>query len=135
MAIELGSSKFSYQKLTKAKEESDEEDYRVEVVRARSVPTNWWKLRRLSGRRRSKVRIAGLRRFLRRRGRVISSVRVSWIKVWKRLKEGRAHFADLFAGNYMFMQVSPTPLGCEKAYTMAQNAYALQYKYSLPTFS
>jgi hypothetical protein len=26
------------------------------------------------------------------------------------LKEGQAHFGDLFAGNYLFMQVNPTPL-------------------------
>jgi hypothetical protein len=30
--------------------------------------------------------------------------------VLKRLKEGQAHFGDLFAGNYLFMQVNPTPL-------------------------
>lgn len=54
-----------------------------------------------------RVKIPSLKRFLRRKVRV---VKVAWKKVYKRLKESQSHFGDLFAGNYLFMQVTPSPL-------------------------
>lgn len=37
-------------------------------------------------------------------------LRASWSKALERLKNGQAHMSDLFAGNYLFMQVnSSTP--------------------------
>ncbi|KAI4388789.1 hypothetical protein MLD38_001087 [Melastoma candidum] len=51
-----------------------------------------------------------LERFLRRRAKFVAAVRVSCRKVIKRLKESQSHFGDLFAGNYLFLQVNPTPL-------------------------
>ncbi|KAF3777128.1 hypothetical protein EJ110_NYTH46676 [Nymphaea thermarum] len=41
-----------------------------------------------------------------RRSYFLSAFRASCRKVVKRLVEGRAHFGELFAGNYMFMQVT-----------------------------
>ncbi|GJZ93734.1 E3 ubiquitin protein ligase RGLG2-like protein, partial [Tanacetum coccineum] len=48
-----------------------------------------------------------LRKFMRRKARIIMA---SLRKVLKRLKESQAHFGDLFAGNYLFLQVNPTAL-------------------------
>ncbi|WOK99064.1 hypothetical protein Cni_G07776 [Canna indica] len=94
----------SYQRLKRLPAEATEEEEEFnspEVCRGRR--SGWL---RLSRRRRPAVRVTGLRRFLRRKARV---VRAAVAKVIKRLKEGRSHFGELFAGNYMFMQVSPSP--------------------------
>ncbi|KAL8471221.1 hypothetical protein ACS0TY_028768 [Phlomoides rotata] len=56
-------------------------------------------------RRRLRVKIPNLKRFLRRKAKL---VKTAWGKVCRRLKESQAHFGDLFAGNYVFMQVTPT---------------------------
>lgn len=69
----------------------------------------WWRLRRVPIRRRLRVRLPGLRRLRRRKARLMASVRASWTRVMQRLKEGQEHFGDLFAGNYLFLQVNPTP--------------------------
>ncbi|KAF3774019.1 hypothetical protein EJ110_NYTH54058 [Nymphaea thermarum] len=47
-----------------------------------------------------------LGRFFKRRSCFLSAFRASCRKVVKRLVEGRAHFGELFPGNYMFMQVT-----------------------------
>ena len=39
----------------------------------------------------------------------MARVRASVARVVRRLKEGRPYIGDLFAGNYMFMQVAPSP--------------------------
>lgn len=70
----------------------------------------WWRIRRVPIRRRLKVRLPGLRRLLRRKARLVASVRMSWTRVMQRFKEGQEHFGDLFAGNYLFLQVNPTPV-------------------------
>lgn len=108
----MTSSRFSYQRLSSAGDigvrggEEGEEDIRSRRGRLRRKRRGW-RLRRGSiGRPR--IWIPSLRRFSRRKARQLSA---SWIKVWKRLKESRSHMGDLFAGNYLFMQVSPTPLG------------------------
>ncbi|KAL7100529.1 hypothetical protein ACP275_08G003100 [Erythranthe tilingii] len=54
-----------------------------------------------------RLKIPSLKRFLRRKARL---VKLGLNKVYKRLKESQSHFGDLFAGNYLFMQVTPTPL-------------------------
>jgi len=61
-------------------------------------------------RRRFRLKVPSLKRKV----RLLSSVRVSWGRVLKRLKESQAHFGDLFVGNYLFIQVNPTPLKCLK---------------------
>ncbi|XP_020547118.1 uncharacterized protein LOC110011408 [Sesamum indicum] len=62
--------------------------------------------RRFQVRRKLRVKIPNLKRLLRRKVKV---VKVAWKKMYKRLKESQSHFGDLFAGNYLFMQVTPTP--------------------------
>jgi hypothetical protein len=52
--------------------------------------------------------VPSLMRFLRKVW-LLSSVKVSWGRVLKRLKESQAHFGDLF-----FIQVNPNPLKCLK---------------------
>lgn len=49
---------------------------------------------------------------LRKKVRLVSTLRVSCAKVLKRLKDSHAHFGDLFAGNYLFVQVNPTSVTC-----------------------
>ncbi|KAF8648727.1 hypothetical protein HU200_064781 [Digitaria exilis] len=60
--------------------------------------------------RRPRLRVSALARALRRRAAAVGGkVRASVAKVARRLREGRPYIADLFAGNYMFMQVAPSP--------------------------
>ncbi|XP_030544631.1 uncharacterized protein LOC115751066 [Rhodamnia argentea] len=71
----------------------------------------WYaRLKRVGVKRRFKLRVPGLRRLLRRRARLVRAARVSCAKVLRRLKESQSHFGDLFAGNYLFLQVNPTPV-------------------------
>ncbi|GER33311.1 glycogen synthase [Striga asiatica] len=65
------------------------------------------RLGKLRTKRKQRLKIPSLRRFLRRKARVL---KFAWKKVCKRLKESQSHFGDLFGGNYLFMQVTPTPL-------------------------
>ncbi|KAG9446416.1 hypothetical protein H6P81_012544 [Aristolochia fimbriata] len=136
MSMEMASGKFSYQRLKKASSleivepgdevEAEEVSERQERV-SRGV-RSWWRFRRLSGRRRPRIRIPNLRKFLiRRRSRLVSAVRVSWVKLWRRLMESRSHFAELFAGNYMFMQVTPAPLGFVEKYNDQLYKYTLHH--------
>ncbi|GMY13233.1 protein SIEVE ELEMENT OCCLUSION B [Fagus crenata] len=87
----------------------DEEISERLVVRSR----NWCKFKRVPIRRRFKLKVPSLRKFL-RKVRLFSGVRLSCAKVLKRLKESQAHFGEIFAGNYMFIQVNPTSLKCLK---------------------
>ncbi|EOY22290.1 hypothetical protein QUC31_007658 [Theobroma cacao] len=66
-------------------------------------------LRRFGIRKRPKLRIPGLRRFVRKRSRFLSKVKLSWGKALKRLKNGQAHMNDLFGGNFLVLQVNHTP--------------------------
>ncbi|XVF08805.1 hypothetical protein REPUB_Repub07fG0035100 [Reevesia pubescens] len=59
--------------------------------------------------RRPKLKIPGLRRFLRKRSRFLSRVKLSWGKALKRLKNGQVHMNDLFGGNFLVLQVNHTP--------------------------
>ncbi|KAK3413111.1 hypothetical protein EUGRSUZ_I01721 [Eucalyptus grandis] len=82
------------------------ERYRA-IVRSRL----WYaRLKRVAVKRRFRLRVPGLRRFLRGRARLARAVGVSCAKVLRRLKESQSHFGDLFAGNYLFLQVNPTPV-------------------------
>jgi hypothetical protein len=73
------------------------------------ISRNWYsRYKRVPSRRRFKLKVPNLMRFLRKVW-LLSSVRVSWGRVLKRLKESQAHFGDLF-----FIQVNPNPLKCLK---------------------
>lgn len=100
--------KLSYQRLRNEEEILDEKTLEREVKKAKA----WLKLRALAGRRRPRLRIAGLRRFFRKRTKFLPRFRVSWRKALKRLKNGQSHMNDLFGGNFLFMQGNPTPFGC-----------------------
>ncbi|GLT33181.1 hypothetical protein SLA2020_077900 [Shorea laevis] len=97
--------KFRYQKLRNGGTDTGDEGEKV-LARPRSC----YSLKRVSMKRRSRLKIPGLRRFLKGKWKMVSSVRVSFGKVMKRLKESQAHFGELFAGNYVFMQVNPSSL-------------------------
>ncbi|XP_008239598.1 PREDICTED: uncharacterized protein LOC103338189 [Prunus mume] len=95
----------------------EEEPEQNRAVIFKKTSGGWSKIRKLTGRRRPRVRVAGLRRFLRRRARLFTRIKVSWSKALKRLKNGQAHMNDLFGGNYLFMQANPLPFKCgEKPY-------------------
>ncbi|KAK1359453.1 Plexin-D1 like [Heracleum sosnowskyi] len=88
--------------------------------------------RRVHVRRRLKIKIPGLKRFLRRKARVVVT---SWSKIVKRLKESQSHFGDLFAGNYLFMQVTPTSLKCLQQPSKNQVYSDFGSRYYLPKVS
>ncbi|KAL9404156.1 hypothetical protein Peur_001128 [Populus x canadensis] len=99
--------KFPYQKLKhEGFCDEYEERQRFNIVKSR----RWYGFGRVHIRKRFRLKVPSLGRFLRRRVKLVSAVRLSCAKVLKRLKEGQAHFGDLFAGNYLIMQVNPTPL-------------------------
>ncbi|CAL4972216.1 unnamed protein product [Urochloa decumbens] len=70
----------------------------------------WQQQRPRRVRPRRRLRISGLASALRRRAAAVGGrVRAAAAKVARRLREGRPYIGDLFAGNYMFMQVAPSP--------------------------
>ncbi|CAA6668018.1 unnamed protein product [Spirodela intermedia] len=102
--------RLSYQKLRKGRaelegglEEEDEEERRAAAASRRSG--GWlrlgWRRRRKGSRRWRRLRIL---RLLRRKAGL---VRASLRRVVRRFKEGSSQFGDLFAGNYLFVQVTP----------------------------
>lgn len=127
-------SKFSYQKLIHEggfDGEDDDNQIRERVIgRAKS----WSRIRnKVHVRRRLRVRIPSLRRFFRRKAKVFM---LNWGKVVKRFKESEAHFGDLFAGNYLFMQVTPTPLKyVDKSLKGTYDFHGVSSRYSVPRIS
>ncbi|XP_037410463.1 uncharacterized protein LOC125549237 [Triticum urartu] len=122
-------SSFAYEKLKKLPPPpppaSDQEDAHYAVAAAQDhyyrhaaaaivASRRTWRSRRSSSgtgpRRRGRpLRISSLARALRRRAAAVGGrVRASVARVVTRLKEGGPCVADLFAGNYMFLQVTPS---------------------------
>ncbi|KAI6675427.1 hypothetical protein NL676_003333 [Syzygium grande] len=97
----------AYQRLRNEGRSNDEEDEEVEKELRRTA--RWPKFRRFTCRRRPKVQIPRLTRFLRKKMRLLSSVRRSWRRTWESLKKSQAHLNDLFAANYMFMNLGLAP--------------------------
>ncbi|XP_015064212.1 uncharacterized protein LOC107009395 [Solanum pennellii] len=99
-----------YQKLKEDSSYLEDEDIdlinlREKVIgQLRRKPSSF---RKVHLRKRLRIKVPSLKKFLRRKSRIIVA---ALDKILKRLKESQSHFGDLFAGNYMFMHVSPTPL-------------------------
>ncbi|XP_057437396.1 uncharacterized protein LOC130729605 [Lotus japonicus] len=113
-------SKFRYQRL---KHEGGYEIERDRVLIQR--PKSWFRFRfrRIQIRRRFRLKIPSLKRLWRKRVRLVSSMRLSYAKVLKRFKDNKVHFGDLFAGNYLFMQVNPSSLKyLEKEFSISKIA-------------
>nr|XP_010938738.1 uncharacterized protein LOC105057746 [Elaeis guineensis] len=125
------STKFSYQRLRKLHSGIEEDEAEEGVVaRRRRGRRSWLRLHSGARRwRRPRVQVAGLRRLLRRKAKVVGT---AVKKVLKRLKEGSPYVGELFAGNYMFMQVSPSPTmaSLEKPCLASHQHYAI-----IPPFS
>ncbi|KAL8200766.1 hypothetical protein R6Q57_012105 [Mikania cordata] len=108
---------FSYRRLRN--EGDDDYDYEekikqaIDLMKERTRRSS--RLRRVHMRKRLKMKIPSLRKFVRRRARLVV---ISMAKVLKRLNDSRSHFGDLFAGNYLFMQVNPTPLKYSSPYAI-----------------
>ncbi|XP_061341873.1 uncharacterized protein LOC133288182 [Gastrolobium bilobum] len=121
-SIQIASvSKFRYQRLRHV---SGSEDQRDKVILR---PKNWFRFRfrfrRIPIRRRFRLKIPSLRRLWRKKARLVSSLRISYAKVMKRFKDGQVHFGDLFAGNYLFMQVNPSSFKyLEKEFSLSKIA-------------
>ncbi|KAM3364034.1 hypothetical protein P3S68_018888 [Capsicum galapagoense] len=111
----MASKQIPYQKLKQESNYFDEEDIdlihlREKVIgKIRKKPSSFWniKFRKVHLRKRLRIKVPSLKKFLRRKARFIAT---ALAKTLKRLKESQSHFSDLFAGNYMFMQINPTPL-------------------------
>lgn len=104
-------ARFPYHKLRRGGFWDDEDSHEEE--RAFRRIRNFSRFRGFSiNRRRVKLRIPGLRRFLRKRARFLTRAKASWGKALKRLKNGQAHMHDLLSGNFLVMQVSPSPFKC-----------------------
>ncbi|XP_022750533.1 uncharacterized protein LOC111299556 isoform X1 [Durio zibethinus] len=99
-------AKFSYQRLRHEGNELDVDEI-AETLIGRSRA--WYRLKKIPVRRRFRLKVPSLKRFLKRK---VKLVRLSFAKLMQRLKESKAHFGDLFAGNYMFIQVNPTTMKC-----------------------
>ncbi|KAH6792174.1 hypothetical protein C2S52_002651 [Perilla frutescens var. hirtella] len=107
-------------------DEDEDYDLREKVIgRLRSSRS-----RRFHLKKRLRVKIPNLKRFLRRKARL---VKFAWKKVCKRLRESQSHFGDLFAGNYLFMQVTPTPLkyAYDKSFVKPHQLHAFNSRYSI----
>ncbi|KAK4257007.1 hypothetical protein QN277_006655 [Acacia crassicarpa] len=98
-------AKFSYQRLQNESELDEETTLETRLKKAKA----WLKFKSLAGRRRPKVRVPRLKRFLRKRSKFLRSFKVSWRKALLRLKNGQSHLNDLFGGNFLFMHCNPTP--------------------------
>ncbi|KAG8482912.1 hypothetical protein CXB51_024193 [Gossypium anomalum] len=102
-------TKFSYHRLKHEEEEGHvlEVDEIAERLMMMGRPRPCVRLKRVSVKKRFRVKVPSLRRLLRKK---VKLVRVSFGKMVKRFKESQAHLGDLFAGNYMFIQVNPTTM-------------------------
>ncbi|GAA0153906.1 hypothetical protein Leryth_013316 [Lithospermum erythrorhizon] len=101
--------KLSYQKLKSEAsfDESDDELYNLREKVIGKVGRGSSRFRRFHIRKKLKIKIPCFKRLFSRK---VKMVTFAWRKVLKRLKESQSHFGDLFAGNYLFTQVIPTPL-------------------------
>ncbi|KAI3520728.1 hypothetical protein L1887_10178 [Cichorium endivia] len=103
--INMAATGLSYQRL---RNDCGDFDNEKEIEREIKARIRWsLRLKKVHIRKRLKMKIPSLRKFMRRKARLVTA---SLAKVMKRLKESQSHFGDLFAGNYLFMQVTPTPL-------------------------
>ncbi|CAN4082363.1 unnamed protein product [Withania somnifera] len=92
-----------YQKLKQESSYLDDEDMdlidlRQKVIgKIRRKPSSFWniKLRKVHLRKRLKIKVPSLKKFLRRKTTFIVA---ALAKTLKRLKESQAHFGDLFQG-------------------------------------
>ncbi|PIA30317.1 hypothetical protein AQUCO_05600031v1 [Aquilegia coerulea] len=95
-------TKFSYQRLRKNGKFK-------EWGEKGTKKTKRWsrRIQRFAFKKKPKVRIPGLKKIFRRKNKLFTKIRVSWKKILKRFKENRVHLGDIFAGNYLFLQVNP----------------------------
>ncbi|CAG7911265.1 unnamed protein product, partial [Brassica rapa] len=102
--------------------------------RSSSYPYRLKRVLSLRGRRRIRVRVK-IRRFRGFVRKKASKVKIGVLKILKRLKESQSHFGDLFAGNYLFMQVNPSSLNTKYVFDRSfqvQNGNLPPSKVSLP---
>lgn len=91
-----------------------------------------WRLRSSSGsfrlRKRLRIkipRLTAMRRLLRKKARVVVA---ACARTAKRLKESKSHLGDLFAGYYLFLQVTPTAFKSQnpnKSLQLLHRSYAV----------
>ena len=118
-------AKFSYQRLRHEGNELDVDEIAERLIRRSRT---WYRLKRVPVKRRFRLKVTSLKRFLRK----VKLVRLSVAKLMRRLKESQAHFGDLFAGNYMFIQVNPTTMKCFEKSCEGPGLKGLPSRYSFP---
>lgn len=113
------SSRFSYRRL---KQEGGDAVEKKAAWRLRSSSGSF----RLRKRLRIKIpRLTAMRRLLRKKARVVVA---ACARTAKRLKESKSHLGDLFAGNYLFLQVTPTAFKSQnpnKSLQLLHRSYAV----------
>ncbi|KAJ9163823.1 hypothetical protein P3X46_023452 [Hevea brasiliensis] len=97
-------TRFSYHKLRDGGPLDDEEERAFRRIKNFSGLRGFG----INNRRRVKLQIPGLRRFLRKTW-FLKRAKFCWGKALKRLKNSQAHMNDLFGGNFLVMQVSHSP--------------------------
>lgn len=128
----MGSAtKFSYQRLQN--EGGFEEDAEEETAFRRM--RNLSRIKKLNARKRPRIRIAGLKSFIKIRKDGLFSALGIWSRALKRLKDSQIHMGELFAGHYLFTQVSPSPLKSEDKNVMRHPFHVLSSRFSLPKFA
>lgn len=113
-------AKLSYQRLQN-EPEFDEEVLERQVKSAKA----WLKFKALAGRRRRKLHVPRLKRFLRKRSKILRSFKVSWRKALHRLENGQNHLNDLFGGNFLFMHCNPTPFSLSHGLHKSPPTYSM----------
>ncbi|KAH6833334.1 hypothetical protein C2S53_003323 [Perilla frutescens var. hirtella] len=112
------SAELSYQRLNRA----------IWLDEGGDMKERWsknYRFRRLRMAKKVRVKIPKCKNLLRRKARNL--VKIVWSKICKRLKESQSHFGDLFAGNYVFMHVSPTPIKYGHGRSFVKNPAFLGY--------
>ncbi|KAK1270306.1 hypothetical protein QJS04_geneDACA004257 [Acorus gramineus] len=107
----MASMKLSYQRLKKQPSYIEEDKVLQGEGELDALVRRYkrWLRLRWAAPRRPRVRVPSLAKALRRKARAACSrLRLSFGRVVKRLRESRSHMGELFAGNYLFMQVNPS---------------------------
>ncbi|KAF9606669.1 hypothetical protein IFM89_027713 [Coptis chinensis] len=117
-------TKFFYKRLRKYSGFEEEEERLIE----RTTRLSW--IKRFALKKKPKVRIPGLRRFFRKKKVLFTNARFSVEKILNWFMESRSHLGDIFAGNYFFLQVSPSSLKCSDKSFMGHHLHGLPSRHT-----
>lgn len=119
--------KLPYQRLSR-ESSLDFENEKDQKIWLKSRSCWYGRFRKVPIRRRLKLKIPRLRRKI----KWVSTVRYSVGNIVNRLRESQSHLGDLFAGNYLFLQVNPSSV---KGLKKRHDLHGLPSTYSLPSIA